>query len=559
MVKTIFSFLNKEIRGLHEAAYLLGLSAILSQILALVRDRLLAYSFGAGHTLDIYYAAFRIPDLIFVSIGSIVSISVLVPFLIEKINKSQEEGKNFIDSAFSLFFILIIIVSVLAYILIPYLAPKVFPGFTDSKTLSSFIILARILLLSPILLGISNFLASITQVHNRFFIYAISPLLYNVGIILGIVFLYPHFGLMGLGYGVILGACMHLLIQVPFVVSKKMFPRFSFNIDFASIQKVMTLSLPRTFTLSSNQIATFFLVGLASVMTVGSISIFNFSFNLQSVPLSIIGVSYASAVFPALSRLFSSGNRDKFIEQMIVSARHIIFLSTPLMVLFVVLRAQIVRVILGAGNFNWSDTRLTAAALAIFSISVVPQGLLQLFVRAYYSKGDTKKPLIINLISSTLIVILGYVFITTFNNFPTFRYFIEELFKVSNLSGSVVLMLPLAYSIGVLVNTALHWFAFHKEFKNFTKSISSAIYQSFSASIIMGYIAYIFLNVFDKVFNINTLVGIFSQGLFAGLLGIIVGVFILKMLKSHELSEIWKTLHAKIWKAKVIAPEQEML
>ncbi|MEK9185002.1 MAG: murein biosynthesis integral membrane protein MurJ [Patescibacteria group bacterium] len=559
MVKTIFSFLNKEIIGLHEAAYLLGFSAILSQILALVRDRLLASSFGAGHTLDIYYAAFRIPDLIFVSIGSIVSISVLVPFLIEKINKSQEEGKNFIDSAFSLFFILITFVSVLFYILIPYLAPKVFPGFTDGKTLTSFIILTRILLLSPILLGISNFLASITQVHNRFFIYAISPLLYNIGIILGIIFLYPHFGLMGLGYGVILGACMHLLIQVPFVINKGMFPRFRFNIDFVSIRQVMTLSLPRTFTLSSNQIATFFLVGLASVMTVGSISIFNFSFNLQSVPLSIIGVSYASAVFPALARLFSSGNREKFIEQMIVSARHIIFLSTPLMVLFVVLRAQIVRVILGAGNFNWSDTRLTAAALAIFSISVVPQGLLQLFVRAYYSKGDTKKPLIINLISSTLIVILGYVFITTFNNFPTFRYFIEELFKVSNLSGSVVLMLPLAYSIGVLVNTAFHWLAFHKEFKNFTKSISSAIYQSFSASIIMGYVTYIFLNVFDKVFDINTLVGIFSQGLFAGLIGVAVGIFILKLLKSHELSEIWKTLHAKIWKAKVIAPEQEML
>ncbi|MCR4334524.1 MAG: murein biosynthesis integral membrane protein MurJ [Patescibacteria group bacterium] len=559
MVKTIFSFLNKEVRGLHEAAYLLGFSAILSQILALVRDRLLAYSFGAGHELDIYYAAFRIPDLIFVSIGSIVSISVLVPFLIEKINKSEKEGKSFIDSTFSLFFILIIVASVLVYIFIPYLASKVFPGFIDSKTLSHLISLSRILLLSPILLGISNFLASITQVHNRFFIYAISPLLYNVGIIFGIIFLYPFFGLLGLGWGVVLGALMHLLIQVPFAISKGLFPRLSFNIDFASIRKVMTLSLPRTLTLSSNQIATFFLIGMASVMTAGSISIFSFSFNLQSVPLSIIGVSYASAVFPALARLFSSGNRDKFIEQMIVSARHIIFLSTPLMVLFVVLRAQIVRVILGAGNFNWSDTRLTAAALAIFSISVVPQGLLMLFVRAYYSKGDTKKPLVINLVSSTLIVVLGYYFITIFNKFPTFHYFTEELFKVSGLSGSVVLMLPLAYSIGVLVNTALHWIAFHKEFKNFTKKISSAIYQSFSASIIMGYVAYIFLNIFDKVFDINTFLGIFSQGLFSGLIGIIVGIIILKLLKSHELSEIWKTLHAKIWKAQVIAPEKEVL
>ncbi|MSR71270.1 MAG: hypothetical protein EXS50_01170 [Candidatus Taylorbacteria bacterium] len=559
MVRNIFRFIGSEVKGLHEAAYLLGFAAILSQLLALIRDRLLAYSFGAGHMLDIYYAAFRIPDLIFVSIGSIVSISVLMPFIIEKMNKGEAEGKRFVDSTFSLFFIIIVAVSVVVFFLVPYLIPKVFPGFIDNSTRLTLITLTRILLLSPILLGLSNFLASITQMYNRFFIYALSPLLYNAGIIFGVLFFYPHFGLAGLGWGVVLGAVLHVLIQVPFVVSKKLFPLFSFNIDFQSIKKVMKISLPRTFTLSSTQIATFFLVGLASIMSQGSISVFNFSFNLQSVPLSIIGVSYASAAFPALAKLFSGGNREKYIEQMIVCARHIIFLSMPLMMLFVVLRAQIVRTVLGAGHFDWSDTRLTAAALALFSLSVVPQGLLTLFVRAYYSKGDTKKPLFINFISCVIIVGLGYLFVHIFNVSQTFHYFIEALLKVENIPGTVVLMLPLAYSIGVFINTIFHWRAFHNEFKDFTKKVMGAVYHSFAAGVIMGYVAYLSLNVFDKVFNINKVFGIFMQGFCAGIVGIIAGIAILILLKSPELSQIWRTLHSKIWRAKVVAPDTEVL
>ena len=557
MVGHFLKLIEKEISGLHEAAYLLAFSAILSQLLALVRDRLLAASFGAGHELDMYYAAFRIPDLIFASISTIVSISVLVPFLIEKMQKG--DGKRFIDSTFSLFSIMIIVVCGLVYFLIPHMIPKVFPGFANDASRDTLITLTRILLLSPILLGISNFFGSITQVYNRFFIYAISPLLYNAGIILGVVFLYPKFGLVGLGWGVVFGACLHFLIQVPFVAEKKMLPRFRFAVDFASIKKVMTLSVPRTLTLSSNQIALFFLVSLASLMTKGSISIFNFSLNLQSVPLAIIGVSYASAAFPALAKLFSAGNREKYVEQMIISARHIIFLSMPMMMLFIVLRAQVVRTVLGAGQFNWSDTKLTAAALAIFIISVVPQGLMSLFVRAYYSKGETKKPLLINLISSAIIVVLGYVLVNLFTAVPTFRYFIESLLKVENLNGSVVLMLPLAYSIGVVINTVFHWAAFHNEFKDFTRKVVSSIYQSFAASVIMGYVAYIGLNIFDKVFDISTTLGIFLQGFCAGILGIIAGIIILRLLKSSELDDMWRTLHAKIWKAKVIAADQETL
>src|SRR3954467_1790986 len=108
MVKRFFSFLNGEITGLHQAAYLLGFFAICSQILALIRDRILASSFGASNTLDLYYSAFRIPDILFVTVASVVSVSVLIPFLISAFEKSKDDAKEFIDNVFSFFFLFMI-------------------------------------------------------------------------------------------------------------------------------------------------------------------------------------------------------------------------------------------------------------------------------------------------------------------------------------------------------------------------------------------------------------------------------------------------------------------
>lgn len=549
MVKKFLNFFSKEINGLHEAAYLLGFFAFLSQLLALVRDRMLAATFGAGRDLDIYYSAFRIPDFIFVTVASLVAISVLVPFIIEKINISAEEGKRLIDNIFSFFFLLIITVSLIAFFLVPYLIPFIFKGF-DSSDFPELITLTRILLLSPILLGLSNFFGSITQVYRRFLIYSISPLVYNLGIILGIIFLYPVFGLKGLVYGVLLGALLHLSIQIPFVIKQGMFPKFKFNFDFKEIKKIMFLSIPRTFTLGITQITTIFLIALATFMKEGSVAIFNFSLNLQSVPLAIIGVSYSIAAFPALASFFSNGQRDKFLNEILTSARHIIFWSIPISVLFVVLRAQVIRTILGAGEFNWDNTRLTAAALALFAFSAVAQGLVLLFVRGYYAMGNTKKPLIIGTVSGFLIIGLSYLFVKLFSSHLVFQYFIESLFRVSDIDGTVVLMLPLGYSLAVFINCILLWICFGKEFAGFTKSLRVTLFHTFSASVVMGFASYLGLNIFDNLFNLNTTFGIFMQGFLSGIVGIIAGIIILKLLKNKELEEIWTTLHHKIWKAK---------
>lgn len=559
MVKHLLNIFNREISGLHEAAYLLAFFALFSQVLALVRDKLLAFTFGASHTLDIYYAAFRIPDLIFVSIASVVSASVLVPFFIEKMQGSPEEGRRFISNIFSAFFFSVIVASAIAYIYSPALLKILLPGFANDPLLPDLIASTRILLLSPILLGISNFLSSITQMHKRFLVYALSPLLYNIGIILGIIFLYPTLGLNGLVLGVVAGSLFHMLIQIPFILNRGIFPRLRLYIEWSSIKKVVLVSLPRTLTLSSNQLASFFLIALASLMSGGSISIFTLALNLQSVPLSIVGVSYSSAIFPTLSKFFVEGARSSFLGKIIETARHIIFWSIPITVLFIVLRAQIVRTVYGAGNFDWADTRLTAAVLALFIVSVVGQSLVLLFIRAFYAEGKTTKPLIINVLSSVVIALLGYLFTKAFFAFPVFRYFLEDILKVSGQPGTSVLVLPLAYSIGVFLNTYLHWHVFGKDYPGFTRPLLSALFHSFAASVIMGYVIFVSLRFFNIFFSLDKAMEVFLQGFCAGIVGIIALIIVLVMLKNRELREVWTTLHHKIWKAKVVVPDQESL
>ncbi|MEK7593721.1 MAG: murein biosynthesis integral membrane protein MurJ [Patescibacteria group bacterium] len=562
MVARIFSFLGKEWHNLNEAAMLLGVFAILSQILAVVRDRLFAHYFGAGATLDVYYTAFRIPDLLYVSLASFVSVTVLIPFLLEKIGTGKtgdESSRKFIDDVFTVFFFSITAISAVLFLFIPRLAHFIAPGFTESQ-IEALVTLSRILLLSPILMGISNLFGSVTQSFRKFFVYALSPVLYNIGIIAGIIFFYPMFGALGLAWGVVLGALLHLAIQFPVLASHGFIPRFSFNVDFSSIKQIIAVSLPRTITLSLNQLALIIIVAIASTLEEGSVSIFNFSYNLQSVPIVIIGVSYSVAAFPSLIKFFSSGNREGFISQIGDAARVIIFWSLPITFLFIVLRAQIVRVLLGSGAFSWSDTRLTAAMLAIFAVSLIAQNLLPLLIRGYYAAGNTRRPLLVNLFSYALIIFLSGGLLYLVRQYPEFSYFMENLLRVSDVSGTEALMLPLAYSIGSVVNMILLFKIFQKDMApGLYNSIKRTFFESFVASFFMGFTAYQFLNVFDKIFNINTFFGIFFQGLASGLLGIFVGLILLKLLGSRELEEIRQSLHHKFWKTRAIAPEQEIL
>lgn len=554
MVRAMIKFLRQEISGLHEAAYLLAFFALLSQLLALVRDRIFAGRFGAGELLDTYYAAFRIPDLILVTAASVVSVSILIPFLVERLGKDATEGKKFIDSIFTVFFLSIVIIAFFSFLAAPILTSILFPGLNAPDVHTRLTLLTRIMLLQPIFLGLSNLFASVTQVYKKFFVYALGPILYNLGIIVGALFFYPTIGLPGLAWGVVVGAFLHFAVQIPVITEHGLFPSFA-RPDWKSVWSVLKTSFPRTVALSANTVAGIALISLSSLAGAGSIAVFTLAWNLQSVPLSIVGASYSIAAFPALSKLFGSGEKDLFMEQMRSAVRHIVFWSFPALVLFIVLRAQVVRTILGFGEFTWSDTRLTAAALALFALSVVAQSLIVLFVRAYYAGGITRKPLLINVCSSLLIILLGVLFAAAFERYPFWNEFFGILLRVDDISGTKVLMFPLAYSVATIVNALLLWVAFERDFGTLGVHVARTFWQSFAGAIGVGAVSYISLNLFDSVFDLETVIGIFLQGLFAGLIGIVVGIGILYLLGSAELREIWRTLHRKIWRAKVLGPD----
>lgn len=561
-MEKILKIFNKEFINVNQAALLLGIFTLLSQILALFRDRFIAHFVGPSAGLDVYYAAFRIPDLIFISIASLASVTVLIPFISAKMEngKVTEEARRFMNSVFTVFFGTMLVVSVIVFFLMPVLAKIVAPGFSPEMQ-TKLIMLSRIMLVSPILMGLSNLFGTVTQLFRKFFFYSLSPIFYNLGIIIGVVLLYPIWGIKGMAVGVAFGALLHFLIQAIASSGCGFRPKFTFRkINLKEIKKVVFVSLPRTLGLAFNSIALVCIIALASFEKSGSISIFNFSFNLQSVPLNIIGVSYAVASFPTLVKAFSPKNLEKFKIHLKATARQIIFWSLPVTFLFIVLRAQIVRVILGSGSFTWDNTRLVAASLAIFSISVLAQGMVALLSRAYYATGNTKRPLVINLISSVSIVILAYVFTHIFQTVPMFRYVIESMFKVTDIPGTAVLMLPLAYSVGSIINFILQWIFIKRDFMDKKESfIAKTFYQSLGASFFIGLVSYLSLNAFSPIFGLETFWGVFLQGFISGILGIMAGFIVLYLLKNQELLDLIKTVKTKFWKQKVIVPAQEEL
>ncbi|MCF7834380.1 MAG: murein biosynthesis integral membrane protein MurJ [Candidatus Pacebacteria bacterium] len=559
-MEKILRIFNKEYGNLSQAAILLGSFTFLSQILGLFRDRSIAHFIGPSAILDTYYVAFRIPDLIFISFASLISVTVIIPFIVRRMSGEEitPSAQKFLSDIFSSFLLLLTLVSILAFVFMPKLATLVAPGF-DSFHQEKVILLSRIMLLSPIFLGLSNLFGSITQIFQRFFVYSLSPILYNLGIILGVVFLYPMWGIEGVAIGVVLGSFLHCFIQLIFVLHSGFKPKFYFRVHFQSVKEVVLVSLPRTLGLSLNNIALTLIVVLASYLKSGSISIFNLSLNLHSVPLGIFGISYAVAVFPILSKFYSANNVEKFKENIISASRQIIFWSIPATFLFIVLRAQIVRVVLGSSSFSWDNTRLIAATLAVFSLAILAEGMIALFSRVYYAKGETKRPLWINLFSASLIVICANVFLKIFEQYPFFRDFTESLLKVVDVPGTEVLMLPLAFAVGSIINFLLYLHFIKRDFLSGEDFVAKTFFQSLGASFFMALGSYGALNFLSGVFGTTTFWGIFGQGLIAGIFGIMIWIFVLFVLKSPELADLAKTLKQKFWKTKVIAPFQEDL
>lgn len=556
MVARVLSILYKEVKGLHQAAYVLALFTFASQILAIVRDRTLAHQFGAGYELDLYYAAFRIPDLLFVLFASVLSVYVLLPFVANATN--SEAGKQLLSQVFTLFLVSYSALAALLFVVAPFCIPFLFPGF-DATAHAQIVDLMRVLLLQPLLLGMSSLCGVITQLQHRFIIYALSPLLYNVGIIIGVAVFYQWWGLSGLVWGVVLGALGHVLIQVPLILKSKLRFGITTAFDGKKLWELAKVATPRALTLSLHQVQFLVFVMIASLMAVGSVSVLQFAFNLQSVPLAIIGVSYSVAAFPTLVELLAKQKQQDFNLYVLTAIRHIIFWSLPIIALVIVLRAQIVRVLLGSGSFDWDDTRLTAAVLAVFVITLTMQAILLLLTRALYAGGRTALPLIFACVGVSVGAGSAWVLYWSFTVSEYARFIIADVLRLRDVVGVEVLALPIGFTLGILLELLLMVFVCRSIFSMSYRAVYRTLFVSIFSALAGGIAAYGTLSFVVEGVNQETFIGIFMQGLIAGVVGIVTVIITYALLNSRELREVSSSFRARLFKTDVVAPQPEVL
>jgi putative peptidoglycan lipid II flippase len=410
------------------------------------------------------------------------------------------------------------------------------------------------MLVQPVLLGLSSVATSLIQVMRRFVIYALAPVLYNCGIIFGAIFLVPDMGIAGLGWGVVIGAGLHLIAQViPIIGHAKHIRLPTLESLRESVIEVALPSVPRALALSSQQVLLLVFASIASMTVAGTISALSFASNLQSVPLTVIGISYAAALFPALAAMMAKKDIAGFAKEVWASIRHVIFWTMPAIMLMIVLRAHIVRIILGSGEFSWSDTRLTAAILALFALSLIAQSVILIFSRAYYAAQSSLVPIVVN-VGGTIVAAASATWGVWWIGHADFaRNFIESLFRVSDVPGTEILMIPLAYSATIILAGLLFGYLFSRRFGWEARTLDTLI-TSFSASIIGAAAAYVTLVVIGPSVPLTTFMGVLTQAVSAFLVGLAAWGATLYLLDSREFKEVVAIISQKL-KIRPSAPQ----
>jgi len=507
-------------QSIFSGALIIGCASLISRILGLVRDRLFAHQFGASQTLDAYYAAFRIPDLIFNLLVLGALSSAFVPVFIYYLNKNKSDAWRIVNSILNLTSLALVFVCVLLFIFIPRLIFLVAPGFSaelNDLTLQ----LTRVMLISPIFFGISNVFSGVLNSFKRFLAYAFAPVFYNIGIILGAVFLAPDYGVYGLAGGVVLGSFLHLLIQLPAFLRTGFKYRPIINLSHPGVRKIGRLMLPRTMGLAMTQVNLWVVTVIASLESAGSISIFNFANNLQSLPVGVFGVALSISCFPYLAEAFSQNDKVKFRDHFSDTFNKILFFVIPASMLILVERAQVVRLVLGTGKFDWQDTYLTAQSLGFFAIGIFAQALIPLVARAFYAVHDTKTPVIIS-IASVLINIGASLILVRFLGVMG----LALSFSIAAFFNILLLLVMLRWKIGNLNDRAI-------------------VFSSFKIvllSVVMAGVSYLILRVMSYQVDMRTGWGIFAQAGVAALIGVIVYIGLAQLFRLKEIEGIKKVL-----------------
>ena len=379
-------------RVLLTASLILTVAALASRLLGWVRLLVIGSQFGADAELDAYFAAFRIPDAIFqLVVAGALSAALIPVFQGYRARGQDAEAWRLASSIINLVLIALVGLSLLMAIFAPWLVPIVAPGF-DAPTTELAVNLTRIMLLSPVLVGMGAVVSGILNSHQQFTVPAIAPLLYNLAIIAAAIFLAPTLGVEGLAIGVVAGSLAHLVVQLPSLA--RIGQRYELRIGLGDpgVRKVAWLMGPRLLGLAAGQINFLVSTVLASGLVAGSLTAYNYAFQLSQIPVGIIGVSIAVALFPTLSHDAALGHLGRIRTQVSGAVRQLVFIAAFLTVATIVLREPVAAAFYQYGAFTADASARTASALAFFAIGLGGHIVVHVLTRAFYAMQDTRTP-----------------------------------------------------------------------------------------------------------------------------------------------------------------------
>lgn len=411
IVRKSLNLLLKQQTNILSAAFILMSTVILSQILGLFRDRLLLSIFGASNIVGIYQYAAQLPETLFqLTIGAALA-SAFIPVFSDYLAKNKEKEAHRIATTLLTTLLLVFLsISIMLSLVAPYILPIFNLGgnFTPGE-MQLMVNMMRIIIIGQILFIIATFFTAFLQSYNHFLVPGIAGATYNLGIIIGITVLSPYIGIYSAAMGIVLGAFLFIIVQIPLV--KK--TGFSFlpsldHLKSEGMKKITTLMGPRIISMAVLQLGIVSVVSFISVLEEpGRMkTLYELAKTLSYAPVMLFGLTIAQAAFPVLSR--EKDKLEDFKITFITSFNQMLYLILPISAIILVLRIPIVRLIYGADMFDWEATVLTGQILAVFSFSIFAQALLNLLYRAFFALQNTVTPLIVGAISTLLMIVLTY-------------------------------------------------------------------------------------------------------------------------------------------------------
>jgi len=368
-----------------------------SRVLGWLRVLVLSNLFGAGEDLDAYYAAFRIPDLMFELVAAGAITSALVPVLSGLIaNGERARAARVASSVINLMLLALTAFGILFAIFAPSIVPLLVPGF-DEATTQLTIELTRLMLIAPIFLASGSIVSAILQTEDRFGAAALAPVVYNASIIAGALLLSPALGIYGVAVGVVIGAIGHLLVQLPALRGRF---HYTPRVDLAdhAARETFWLMLPRAIGMGANQITFLVNTALASTVAVGAVVSYTVAFSVLQIPLGVIGLPLGIVLLPSMSRALATGQQSEFGRLVVHALRLLLWIMAFVAAVGIVTREQVVDLLFGWG-FDEAALAATAAALGVFLLGLPAHAMNVILARAFYSGKDTITPVSVAILS----------------------------------------------------------------------------------------------------------------------------------------------------------------